>query len=168
MMQRQYLKTLFFVFFTGLGLVGSFCWLVDPYRLYESPEIKGFNAIKVEAMNSLRLTKAWLVKEKRPTAIILGTSRAGRGLSTQHPVWESDQTYNLSLPATTVYEFLRLFQHANSLTSIEKMVVALDYRSFVGSDQFDEPFESRLAVTSDGDRNNKYLRAYLHDRAPVS
>jgi hypothetical protein len=149
----------------GLLAVAGANWLVDPYSIYGSPRITGFNADKVEFLSYLRLTKPYQVERRRPAALILGTSRSGIGLSAEHRAWRSAAVYNLAIPDAGIYETLRYLQHAQAVRPIERVVLALDFRSF-NAKRIDAAFsEGRLAVARDGERNPQRPAARLQDLA---
>ena len=86
-MAKRYLLILVLVIIASLLCVGMLNWFVNPYSIYSSPKIEGINKDKTEFLNHLRLTKAYQVSRQKPTSIILGTSRSGRGLDPDHPGW---------------------------------------------------------------------------------
>src|SRR4030042_578707 len=83
MKQRQfgrYLKYLALATLGSLLLISGFNWFVNPYGIYDSPGIEGFNKLKPELTTHLRMTKAYAVRRIKPSAICLGTSRAEVGI----------------------------------------------------------------------------------------
>jgi hypothetical protein len=161
-METVYLKTFFTILLSGLLIIAGFNWFVDPYSLHKNPEIPGFNAIKADFVSFLRLTKAHTITHQKPTSIILGTSRAARGLSPDHRGWDGEQCYNAALPASSIYEALRYFQHANALNPLKQVLLSLELRSFdnVKPGAFSE---SRMAISAHGDRNRAFIFAYVSD-----
>ena len=139
--------------------------LVDPYGLYGLVEREGFNAAKPTVMQSLRLHKARQVERIRPRAIVLGTSRAERGLDPRHPGFTAQPAYNLAFAGASIYEMLRYYQHARAQQVPEQVVLALDLVAFNVHAQKKADFaEERLAVDPDGDVRRG---AWLHDLAPT-
>ena len=166
-MATSYLKLFVLIFLSGVIFVGTLNWLVNPYSVFDSPNITGFNADKLEFVNHLRLTKAYAVTDIKPKAIILGTSRAGRGLSPTHPAWNKSSVYNLALPDASMYELFRYFQHANAANHLDKVILALDFRLF-NDDSLSRAFsEDRLLVTVEDNRNPTYLETYFSDLSSI-
>ena len=151
----------------GATLVVSFNWLVDPYSLFGTPRIAGFNANKVDFVEHLRLTNVYSVKRIKPDALIIGTSRAGRGLSPLHPGWRDLHCYNLSMPAMYMPEALRYIRYANAVHPLKRVVLGLDFRSFhfqaEGSD--DAWLDAHLSVSWDGSPQANLFTALLPDLA---
>ena len=66
-----------------LMLVAGFNYLVDPYRIYDTPVIDGFSNVKLTTGD--RVYKTVKLAHQPMDAAILGTSRAG-ALRPDHPV----------------------------------------------------------------------------------
>jgi hypothetical protein len=149
----------------GMAAVAGLNWLVDPYSLFGSPRIAGFNENKMEFVEHLRLTNIYAVRRVEPDALVIGTSRAGRGLSPTHSAWHGMTCYNLALPDINSYEILRYLQHAEAVHHLNRVVVGLDFRSFQPVDGRDAEMEARLAVTPSGEANFNIFTALLPDLA---
>jgi hypothetical protein len=133
-----------------LAGVGAINLLVDPFDFHGMPRIKGFNADKPEVATHLRLTKAYAVRSLRPRAIIVGSSRAERGLDPNHPGWDgnSEPRYNLAIAAANIYEAMRYLQHANCINPLKQVVIGLDFFMFNAYTQNKPDFsEERLCKT---------------------
>ena len=134
--------------------------LVDPYSIYESPRINGINTAKPALATHPRFWKPYKVRDFKPSAIIVGTSRSEVGLSPRHPGWGFQPTYNLGLPAASIYETLRHFQHAQSVNPLKQVVAGMDFFQFNIFTQPKFDFnEERLAV----DRNGNSQPALIQD-----
>jgi hypothetical protein len=93
--------------------VGLFNFLVNPYGIFDSPEITGFNQSKPEKLKNMRLFKAVDITRIKPETIFLGSSRTEYGLNPNYAALKDKQSvYNLALGAATPYELLRYLQHA--------------------------------------------------------
>jgi hypothetical protein len=104
--------------------------LIDPYGLYQSPRIKGLNAVKTEVSSHQRLIKATGVETFKPGAIVLGTSRAMVGIDPYHPGWGAAPVYNLALPGCNVYEAFRYLQHTQAIQPLQQVVLMVDFFMF--------------------------------------
>jgi len=137
----------------------SFNWFMNPYGIYNSPEIDGLNKRKPLFAGQLRLAKAWTIYKRKPDAIILGSSRSECGLDPNHPGWKNaEEVYNLAISGGNMYEALRYFQHAHALKPQKKVVLGLDFRMFnafekggVGGFK-----DSRLVAKADGSVNPQF------------
>ena len=67
--------------------VGAFNALVDPFGTMRLVDRAGFNHVKPTAQTRMRLVKAAEVRQIKPAAIVLGTSRSHIALRMSHPGW---------------------------------------------------------------------------------
>ena len=99
--------------FVPLLAVGLFNWAIDPYGIFNSPEIIGINQAKPEKLKNGRLFKAVDITRIKPKTIFLGSSRTEYGLDPKHPAFHNNQpAYNSALGAATPYELWRYLKHA--------------------------------------------------------
>lgn len=162
----HYLRRLF-AGIAGFALViAALNLAVDPYRVFGMPDVPGFNALKPDFVESLRMTVPYAIERHRPDALILGTSRAGRGYSPHHPAFAGYKAYNAALPAVSLYEMLRVLQHAQATRPLKRVVLGLDNRVFyadrTGSGAFSE---ARLNVDAQGRPQSRLFTAMLPDYA---
>ena len=139
--------------------------IANPFAIFATPVIVGFNSHKPEADTRQRLSKAYQVKNLRPDALLLGTSRALR-LDPNHPHWQGLNGFNLALTSSSLYEQYRYLQHAQAQTPLREVVLGLDYFMFNHNTgmQFSE---RRLDVAADGTPQPKLLGIDLHDLLPA-
>lgn len=164
-MVKVFLKSFALLVLLGMAAVAALNWWVDPYSLFGSARIAGFNANKMEFVEHLHLTNAYAVKRVEPDALVIGTSRVGRGMSPMHPAWQGLTCYNLAMPGINIYEILRYLQHAEAIRPLKRVVVSLDFRSFQPDDKSDAEMERRLVVTPEGEANFNLFSALLPDLA---
>lgn len=165
-MARDYLKWLA----TGAGTlilcVVALNWLVNPFSLFDPPAIRGLNANKPHYVEHLRLTHVYRVTRLEPECVLLGTSRAGRGLAPDHPALQALGCYNLALPAISVYEMRRYLQHAQSVRPLKLAILAMDFRAFsTAPDQSGAFSEARLRVDANGRKQFNLFSSQLPDFA---
>jgi len=134
-----------------LAIVG-FNRLINPYALYGGPTIEGINANKTALSSHMRMIKAAAIRQQRPTAIVLGTSRGEYGIDPEHPGWGTQSVYNLSLPGANLYEAFRYLQHAQAIQPLQQVVLMLDFFIFNAVKNPNEADfrEERLATRADG------------------
>ena len=149
---RKYTVRLVLVTLCLLLIVAGFNWVVNPYRVFDSPVIEGFNALKPQLITHILMSKAYSVRAIKPQSIILGTSRADAGIDPNHPAWSAYPVYNLGLSGANIYEIYRYFQHANAIRPLKQVVLMLDFFSFVECRYgvSDPSFEPRLSVSYEG------------------
>ncbi len=93
--------------------VGLFNWAINPYGVFNSPEIIGINQAKLEKLKNGRLFKAVDITRIKPKTIFLGSSRTEYGLNPKHSALNNKQpAYNSALGAATPYELFRYLEHA--------------------------------------------------------
>jgi hypothetical protein len=163
---ERYLRLLAVLVALGALTVAGVNLLVDPFSVFGMPRIRGLNAEKPGFVEHLRLTNTYAPYRLRPTCLIIGTSRAGRGLSPAHPGFRGQRCYNIALPAIDAYEMQRYFQHAHAIAPLRQVVLALDFRVFHGARDESGAFsEARFAVDADGAPNIGRWAAMLSDGA---
>jgi len=121
----------FLLSITGFSILfGGFNLLADPFGIYRILEIEGLNAEKPVAYNHARLHKSFAIGRLRPSGLILGSSRALRGLDPGHPGWKTSPVYNLGLVATDIYELHDSLVFSQEIHPLKQVVVALDLFDF--------------------------------------
>ena len=154
-------------FFAGTALllvaVGACNFAVDPYSVFGSPRLRHFNANKPDFVEYLRLTHAYAVEQRKPSCILLGTSRTGRGLDPASGALLGAHCYNMALPSISLYEMRRYFQHARTA---RLFLLAFDFRVFGTPTDMTGAFsEARLDLDPDGNPQFKLVSAKLPDLA---
>ena len=150
--EGRYLKWLFATMTLLVGVVGAANLVVDPYGAIGSRRIAEFNADKPDFVEQLRMTHVYAIERRKPRCIVSGTSRTGRGLDPDSAALAGFDCYNVALPAISLYEVRRYFQHAQAIRPLERLVLALDFRLFYTETDTTGAFlESRLAVDPEGD-----------------
>ncbi|MBN1161078.1 MAG: hypothetical protein JXA17_03930 [Dehalococcoidales bacterium] len=156
---KKYLIRLLIITLLLLVLIGGFNWLVDPYDIYYSPKIAGFNALKPEEITHTLMTKAYAVQQLKSEGIILGTSAAQWGIDPDHQGWSYQPVYNLGLPGANVYTMFRYLQHANDIQPLKQVVIGLDFDSFnIHHLAMAADAEVRLSVSYEGEKNSSLRR----------
>ena len=108
-------------------LLGVVNLLIDPYGLVDGPKWTGINQQKPQAESLAADAKLAQVARLRPSGLILGNSRADRGLDPEHPGWQSDRVYNLGFPGGRPAAFSGLLTYARRWGPIREVVIDLDY-----------------------------------------
>ena len=139
---------------------------VDPYGIYRYLTVPGFNAIKPAAQTQVRLAKAYQLRNAKPEVLVLGNSRVEAGIDTDlFSAFFDRKIFNVGLPGASIYELYRYLQHAQAISPLRHVVVALDLfnfntnRSPIASDYLEE----RLAVDVDGMKYGRLTPNRLRD-----
>ncbi|MCF6337465.1 MAG: hypothetical protein L3J84_05875 [Gammaproteobacteria bacterium] len=150
-------------------------YLVDPYGLFGTSRIAGFNEKKPTANTRVRVVKPYQVTRVQPHALIIGNSRPEMGLDPDHECWpvEKRPVYSLTTPGASVYMQMRQTQHALASTPANLIIVGVDFLDFLvtpenHADPYQWPpavreFEHRLSVTTTGQDNDTYWRQSIRD-----
>ncbi|MFO1432179.1 MAG: hypothetical protein U1F76_18880 [Candidatus Competibacteraceae bacterium] len=172
---KIFLKYLGATFIIMMSCIGGIDYLVDPYGLFGSPRIDGFNALKPAAGESARIIKPYQVIRAKPRTLIVGNSRPEMGLDPDHRCWPSDMrpVYSMTIPGSSVYMQIRYAQHALTTNSIRTVLLAVDFLDFltmpgIEKDPFEWPpaateFENRLQINAMGRRNHNFFRQSFKD-----
>ena len=163
MRAKDYLFFSLLLSLLGFAGLGAFNYVVDPYRFFDTPERPGINEYRQRFFSGQYVSKPYALREQAPEAVILGVSRAGSSLATDHPGWEGTHVYNYAMAGSTAYLLWRNYQHAKASSSdLKKIVLMLDFYMFnVHKDQrptsgYILGYEERLAVTAEEKKNRGY------------
>lgn len=112
-------------------LLAGFVLAVDPYYVFGSPSWRGFNAVRPFYETHVLAAKPYQVWRTRPSSVALGSSRAEVGLDPSHPGWVNADTFNFGMPASTSYEVLLAYLHAQAVgRPLKQVVVGIDFFGF--------------------------------------
>lgn len=117
---------------TPLLSVGAFNIFVDPYGIYNSPTVSGFNQSKPDKWKHQRLFKALDITRIKPVTIFIGSSRTNLGLNPAYSALDDRQpAYNLGLNGANTYETLRYLEHAiKNQKDLKLVILGLDFIMF--------------------------------------
>ena len=127
---------------------GLFNALIDPFRMFNTPEIAGLNVLKPAIHSHARMAKAHAIRLLKPQALILGNSRADVGIDPRHPGWNDSiaRVYNSSLTSGRIDEMLAYLQHAQANGPLQQVVLSLDLPMFNANWRHEADFDpSRLS-----------------------
>lgn len=123
----------------GLLLVAGLNIAVDPYSVFGTPRVVGFNALKPSIGTKVRMAKVHQVMTVRPKAIVIGNSRPEIGLDPDHPCWPAANgpVYNAAVPGISVYGQIRYGQHAMASGEVGLILIGLDFVDFLVAPDMD-------------------------------
>lgn len=119
-----------------LLLAGAFNVLVDPLHIFDSPRLRGFNAIKPHLDHHREFTRWRQTQRLCPNAMILGNSRAEIGFDPEHPGFAALglHTVNQAVPGTDAVTAYRQLLWARSIGCMPKLlVVGVEFFDFLGN-----------------------------------
>ncbi|MFZ3591745.1 hypothetical protein ACOI1C_21640 [Bacillus sp. DJP31] len=130
---RQYKKWYLYLIICSLISIICiiiFCFMIDPYKIYNTPTIKHYNLKKIESKEYLM--KARQVATNKPEVIFLGSSRTRLGLDPDYYYQATGEiAYNIGLSGANIYEQMRYFDYAlKSNPNLKRVIIGLDYEGF--------------------------------------
>ena len=144
---KKYTINLLVSLLAVLLLIMGINWFVNPFDIFYSAEIEGFNKYKPALGRYERLSKTYQVRKLKPDYIILGSSRA-LAVPADYLLPDQMNGFNLALASGSAYEQMRMFQHAHAVNRLKRVVIGVDER--LQSDVQQDFLEGRLAVTPGG------------------
>lgn len=106
-----------------LALFVAINWLVDPYWIYGTPEIKRFNLNKPSTDSYQRLFKITNVLLDPPQALIIGTSREHSGINPKHPAFNARSVFNVASSAQQFLESREILHALSGKTHFPELIV---------------------------------------------
>ncbi len=125
---RCYIVTFCVTVLAVLSTVFALNLTVDPYRMFEIIDGKGFNHYKPAIYNRVRLLKAYEIRRLQPDSILLGTSRCHIGFRPDNPFWKAaaQRPYNAAFDGATTKEMYYYLRHADSVHPLKLVLLGLD------------------------------------------
>ena len=143
-------------------LITVFNFLVDPYLIFGTPRVAGFNQRKPAVDTQQLMMKSYDVLREQHTTILIGSSHVDWGLDAQDVAWPAQYSpvYNLSLPGGNLYHSYRYLQHLLSEQRPKFAVIGVDLDHFTIGGYGPGPgpplVEQRFRVTPTGQRNPEF------------
>lgn len=147
-----------------LAAAAAFNAVIDPFAMYRLTEIHGVNEYKPTLFKRVRLLKAFEVRRRKPSAIILGTSRSHVALRPTHPAWApfDGKVYNLAFDGATTREMYAYLLHAQAAHPLKQVVLGLDAYHPTGAPAATRPdFDPLLLNAPDVPRWTRWITADL-------
>ncbi|KIC72488.1 hypothetical protein DB41_KK00140 [Neochlamydia sp. TUME1] len=131
--KNHYLFLTAFFIATLIALISivSFNYLIDPFDYFKPPIIVGFNDKKLESTQE-RFDKAAKIIVKKPTAIMLGSSRVRAGFPiTYYTQLAGGQAYKAAFSGARFDEIFGYFEHAlYNQPDLKAVFLSLDFFAF--------------------------------------
>lgn len=110
------------------GIVATFNLIVDPYGAYRLFDVGKTQLAKPAVYRRVKLSKAYDLRQIKPEAIVLGTSRSHVGLRMTHSGWgvPLGARYNAAFDGATPKEMYAYLLHAHSVHPLRQVVLGLD------------------------------------------
>jgi hypothetical protein len=132
-LHKRFLLVLGTTFLLVSLCAAGFNYLVDPYGLFGSHRVAGFNALKPTASERVRVTKPYMATRAKPRVVVGGNSRPEMGLNPQSPCWkDADQpVFNTAIPGADVFMQVRYVQHAVESGKARRILFGVDFLDFL-------------------------------------
>ena len=136
------MRTILVFFFVNIlsacSVLALLVWLhkaVDPYFIFGNKLIPGLNAEKPFLVSNSRVAKPQIVSRLKPQVVYLGASTIEAGLDPDFMFSNSNPSsiFNLGISGGQFYEIYRMFQHATTIETVNKIIIGIDF-SFWTSD----------------------------------
>src|SRR6266702_1372689 len=112
---------------------GLFSYLIDPYAVFGTRTLAGVNVIKPRPDVMLSDIKFIVGTRSRPSALILGNSRAEVGFDPAHPIIVARglRGYNAAIPGSGPEATAYAFKLFTTTSSIKVAVLGIDFLDFL-------------------------------------
>ena len=110
------------------GMVAAFNFIADPYGAYRLFEFGKTQMAKPAIYRRVKLSKAYDLRQIKPEALVLGTSRSHVGLRTTHGGWgvPIGARYNAAFDGATTKEMYAYLLHAYAVRPLRQVILGLD------------------------------------------
>lgn len=117
---------------SGILLVASFNYLMDPFEFFEAPTFLGLNDQKLPGSSQERFDRAIKIMSKKPQAILLGSSRVRAGFPTSHlSEIVGYQAFKAAFAGARFNEIFSYFEHALlNQPDLKEVFIAIDFFAF--------------------------------------
>lgn len=146
---------------------------VDPYRLYGTPTVAGWTALKPRIETHYFMSKLHQLERVRPNTLLLGNSRVEVGLDPRSGQWRASDrpVYNAALAGRGLRASLDMLRDAIAAHPPRTVVLGLDFMDFLQRpDPLPPPAppvrvdERRLLVDGEGKPNPERPLQLWRDR----
>jgi len=149
-------------------------YIVDPYMLFQSQRISGFNDKKPASANRSRLFKPYNVTNIQPHTIVVGNSRPEIGIDPKSTCWPpiNGTVYSLTFPGLGTYAQVRALFHAVAAGQVNNILLGVDFVDFLYKrnhakkafwPKLNSEFFSRLVVDEIFQENKNYSFSKIKD-----
>ena len=111
-----------------LLLVAALNVAVDPFFVFGTPLVHGFNRYKPATQGREALAKSALLPRAQPHTLLVGTSKVQVGLDPASPAWQPEDkpVFNNGLPGSTSPATLATIKDAMAVAPVRRVLVLLE------------------------------------------
>lgn len=116
-----------------IAAIAAINYLVDPYAVYRSVSMHGFNEVKPRAQQQGKLGKRAGIEQVRPRALVLGNSRAEIGFDPAYAGWPvaARPVFNAALPGTGLRSNIEMLRHAIEVGKPALVIAGVEFKDFL-------------------------------------
>ncbi len=115
----------------------------DPYRLFDTPEVPGWNALKPNFERQRILAKVVLLARAAPNTVLLGNSRIAIGFDPKSSRWPAgfQPVFNAAVAGADISRSFGILAHALAQPAVRHVVLGLEFEDFLvpGLRNLDDP-----------------------------
>jgi hypothetical protein len=144
-----------------------FTILVDPYRMFATPTVRGLTELKPRAAEQMGIAKTYQLERTAPQTLLLGNSRTEIGLDPNSPQFPAEQrpVFNASYPGRDVCTSLLMLRDAMAVRIPQRVILGVDFQDMLAIGvSWPSDLEQRLLVSESGRRNPPRERQVWKDR----
>ena len=145
-----------------------FTIVVDPYRMFGMPTVRGLTELKPRAAEQMGIAKTYQLERIAPKTLLLGNSRTEIGLDPMSPQFPAEQrpVFNASYPGRDVCTSLLMLRDAMAVRIPERLILGVDFQDMLASGNWFAPsdLQPRLLVDEGRKRNPQRERQVWKDR----
>jgi hypothetical protein len=146
---------------------------VDPYYVFGSPRVSGWNQLKPAAYDRAVAAKTYLLERDQPRTLLLGNSRIEVGFNPESSEWPAAMrpVFNAGLSGRDLSISAKILEDALASPGLQHVMVGVDLLDFLQVDTETAPLgpvdagpdQERLRVRSDFSPNSKQFLAWAKD-----
>jgi hypothetical protein len=106
---------------------------VDPYRMFGTPTVPGWTALKPRATEQLGIAKTYQLERIAPKTLLLGNSRTEIGLDPASGVFSDAQrpVFNAAFAGGDVCTSLAMLRDALAVRSVQAVMLGVDFQDLL-------------------------------------
>jgi hypothetical protein len=133
MSPRRYLGVFFVTLLIAASAVTAFNYAVDPYLVFGSARVDGFNAIKVDVNSRVRTAKVYQPESGVWDTLIAGNSRVEMGIDPDHRCFAAAgwHVYNVGIPGAGVRQQIAYALNIAYQQPVERVFLSVDFVDFL-------------------------------------
>lgn len=125
-MNNHYLTALFLTLSVMVIGTVAVTTRVDPFGIYGDDTEAALS--RIDQFFHMRSTKALIIKNKKPSKLIIGSSRSAR---LSPPASEQNAYYNGAIPGATPAEIRQMLEYAHYVRPLDTAIIGWDFEAFL-------------------------------------